>query len=201
MKFRLSVVCWLLAVANVAFADRPIFQDDYSKAKHELRSPSRGEWKIEKGIASVTQDEELYKKYKNHGPIMIYNVAHDDAMAEVTFKPNGCKAVVFTMDAKTGGHAFRVKLSPKAAGAVLTYIKEKGAEKATPVFLDKTLPKLNENEWTTLKVKVVGSEAVVMVGDKTFKVKHEKIDQAKKVAKLGFSFGSLQIKQFNLTSL
>ncbi|NND96510.1 MAG: hypothetical protein HKN47_04175 [Pirellulaceae bacterium] len=195
----------VLSVAgSVSQAESPagmLVHDDFTEGKHPTRQAARGDWKIDSGVASVTQDDALYKKYKNHGPIMIYTVAHDDAAAEVTFKPSGCKAVVFTMDAKEGGHAFRVKLSPKMPGAALTYIKEPGKEKATPVFLNKELPTLKDDEWTTLKVRVVGDRATVTVNNTMFDVRHEQIDQEKKIAKLGFSFGSLSIKQFDLNEI
>ena len=191
-------ILMLLSVSIIASGESPLLHDDYTQAEHKIRKAMRGDWKIDGGVASVTQDDELYKKYKNHGPIMVYGIPHDDASAEVTFKPSGCKAVVFTMDADGGGHAFRVKLSLKAPGIALTYINEPGKEKATPVFLSKELPKLKEDEWTTIKVRVVGDKATVTVGETTVEVQHEKIDQAKKIAKLGFSFGSLEIKQFDL---
>ncbi len=198
-------ILFLALSSTVLFAESPksadsLVNDDYTDTKLKIRKPLRGDWKIQHGTASVTQDDELYKKFKNHGPIMVYEVPHDDASAEVTFKPNGCKSVVFTMDAKQGGHAFRVKLSTKAPGTTLTYIKKPDAEKATPVFLDKTLPKLAEGEWATLRVKVVGDKATVQLGETTIDVKHAMIDQPKKIAKLGFSFGSLELKQFRLAT-
>ena len=202
---RFLPICVVMLLSAYALAEAPsgsLLHDDYTSAKHKTRKPLRGDWTISDGVASVTQDDALYKKYKNHGPIMVYDIAHDDANATVTFKPSGCKSVVFTMDAKAGGHAFRVKLSPKAPGVVLTYVKEAGKEKATPIFLDKkTLPKIKENEWATLKVRVVGDRATVMMGEAKVDVHHEKIDQEKKIAKLGFAFGSLQIKQFDMASV
>jgi hypothetical protein len=104
------------------------------------------------------------------------------------------------MDAKNGGHAFRVKMSTKTPGSVLTYIKKPGAEKASPVFLDKKLPKLTEGEWATLKVKVVGDKATVQLGESKIDVQHGMIDQPKKIAKLGFSFGNLELKKFHLAA-
>ena len=197
-------ICVVMLLSAFAYAEVPLgslVADDYTSTKHKTRKPLRGDWKISDGVAAVTQDDSLYKKYANHGPIMVYEVAHDDASAQVTFRPTGCKTVVFTMDAKAGGHAFRVKLSSKASGVVLTYVKEPGKQKATPVFLDKaTLPKIKENEWATLKVRVVGDKATVALGAASVEVQHKMIDQEKKIAKLGFAFGTLQIKQFEMTA-
>ena len=91
-----SVICVLFFAlsSTTLFAESPasaktLINDDYADAKYKIRKPLRGDWKIENGVAAVTQDDELYKKFKNHGPIMVYEVPHDDASAEVTFKPNG----------------------------------------------------------------------------------------------------------------
>ncbi|QDT08563.1 hypothetical protein [Planctomycetes bacterium K23_9] len=204
MRHFLTAALLLIATSSVSTAQintDTLVDDHYTIDSYKIRKPLRGDWKIENGIAAVTQDDELYKKHKNHGPIMVYEVPHDDASAEVVFKSTGCKAVVFTMDATNGGHAFRIKLSPKSPGSVLTYIKEPGANKATPVFLNKTLPTLTEEKWETLKVKVVGDKATVQLGDSTINVQHEMIDQPKKIAKLGFSFGSLELNKFHLSAV
>lgn len=185
-----------------------LVDDDYSTKKHPQRKALRGGWTIADGMASVAQDDALYKKCKNHGPIMAYEVAHTDAVAVVEFKPTGCKAVVFTMDAAAGGHAFRVQLrtetgKPKPESRIVTYAaKKEGAEKAEMVVLeDKGVPKLKDGEWNRIEVRVVGGKATVKIADKTFTVTHPRIAQAKSIAKLGFSFGELSIRKFSLEEL
>lgn len=183
-----------------------LVDDDYTQASYPHRNAARGDWIIADGVASVTQDDELYKKYKNHGPIMIYTVPHTDASAVVEFKPEGCRAVVFTMDAAEGGHAFRVKLvpedpkRPRQRSAIVSYLAKKpGAEKAEQVVLNnKNVPALADGDWTRLEVTVVGDTATVKLGEETIRVQHDQIAQAKKIAKLGFSFGALEIRQFQL---
>jgi hypothetical protein len=39
-------------------------------------------------VATCTQDDELYKKNKDHGPILFYDLAHTDAAIRFAFKPD-----------------------------------------------------------------------------------------------------------------
>lgn len=227
-RFKNLVALWTLQVlcgsalfvcASTAVTAQALIEDDFSSETHETRKALRGEWQIADGMASVKQDDELFKRYKKHGPIMVYNVPHDDATAIVEFKPLGCKAVVFTMDAEEGGHAFRIKFrpppkkkgkgkknsKPKAAAEtgpktqVITYLaKKEGAEKAEQVLLSEELPSLTDGEWTRVEVTVKGDKATVKFGGKVIEVQHPRIDQKKKIAKLGFSFGELAIRKFQL---
>jgi hypothetical protein len=185
-----------------------LVSDDYSTEKHPLRKALRGGWTVVDGMGSVAQDDALYKKYKNHGPIMVYEVVHTDAVAVVEFKPTGCKAVVFTMDAAAGGHAFRVQLrsatsKSKSGSRIVTYAaKKEGAKKAEMIVLeDEGVPKFKEGEWNRVEVRVVGGKATVKIADKTLTVTHPRIAQAKSIAKLGFSFGQLSIRNFSLEGL
>ncbi len=211
---------------------KQLVKDMFTTAKFNPRNAARGDWKIEGGIASVTQDDAMFKKFKNHGPIMIYTVGHDDATAIVDIKPTGCRTVVFTMDAENGGHAFRVKLrtkrendSPAEANGkktngkkakskkakskkgkagpksiIVTYAAKVGDAKAEQIVLnDQDVPSLIENEWNRLQVTVKGEHATVTLGNKTIKVQHPQIDQKKKVAKIGFSFGSMSLRNFQLS--
>lgn len=218
----LQILCGvaLFVCASTVVTGQALINDDFSSETHQTRQALRGDWQIADGMASVKQDDELFKKYKKHGPIMVYSVPHDDATAIVEFKSLGCKTVVFTMDAEEGGHAFRIKFrpppkkrgkgkkngNPKASGKtgpksqVVTYLaKKEGADKAEQVLLSEDLPSLIDGEWTRLEVTVKGDMATVKVGDKVIEVQHPQIDQKKKIAKLGFSFGELAIRNFQLS--
>lgn len=193
-------------VLKAETAPKLLIEDDYSTVKHPTRRAARGNWVIADGTATVEQEEALYKKYKNHGPIMIYNVPHTDAHAVVEVKPGDCKTVVFTLDAAEGGHAFRIIFRTTSgpekgpSSQIVTYAaKEPGAEKAKLIPLNrKDTPKLINNEWNRIEVTVVGEDATVVVGGKTIKVSHPRIAQEKGIAKLGFSFGKLSLRKFTL---
>ncbi len=214
-RFATRILCGavlLIPLAGVASAEN-LIDDDFSSETYESRNLARGNWKIADGMASVEQEAELYKRHKNHGPIANYAVAHDDATAIVEFKPQGCKTVVFTMDATDGGHAFRVKLrtQPKGKGKgkasakktpkslIVTYAPKQGDEKAELIELNDELPMMVDGEWCRLEVTVTGDKATVKMGDKVIEVQHPQIDQKKKTAKIGFSFGQFAIRKFELS--
>ena len=72
-----SVLC-VLAVSTGA-AESLLLKDDFANGGSSTRRAIRGDWKIADGVASCTQDDELYKKFKNHGPIIFYDLPFDDA--------------------------------------------------------------------------------------------------------------------------
>lgn len=187
-----------------AFAPNSVLINDDFTEEDYPRNAARGNWEIVDEVASVEQEEELYKKYQNHGPIMIYKVDHTDARAIVEFQPTDCKTVVFTMDAAEGGHAFRVKLRTQGEGAggpastILTYGPKPDEGKAEMIVLSEDVPKLKNGEWHRIEVTVRGAQATVTIGGQMIEVEHPRIAQTKKIAKLGFSFGKLSIRSFQL---
>ena len=98
----------MLAASIVCAWAEPVFTDPFTAdAKVPERRAVRGDWQIAEGIAKCTQDDALYEKYKNHGPIIFYDVPTTDATIRYAFRPAGCQAVVFTLNADKG-HVFRV---------------------------------------------------------------------------------------------
>ncbi|MEM6688405.1 MAG: hypothetical protein AAF664_03195 [Planctomycetota bacterium] len=201
----LTLVAVLLATGAVssAFAGEltVIVDDDFETSQHSIRKAVRGDWKIEGGTAKVIQDDETYKKFKNHGPMLTYEVEHKDLGAVIEFKPLDCKRVVFTFDA-IKGHAFRVILradQEKGRCTIQTYTAKENDQKAKPIILDDTLPRLREDKWHRLQVQLNGSRASVVLDDRRYEVEHARIDQAKRLAKLSFAFGEIEVRKFELT--
>lgn len=79
----------LIKSTSNAADSNELLRDDYSTPQHPTRKPQRGDWKIDDSVAFVKQDDQLYKKYQNHGPIMVYEIPHSDVSAVVEFKPQG----------------------------------------------------------------------------------------------------------------
>ncbi len=89
-------------------ADQTVFHDKYTSDKFELRKAVRGPWRFENGIALCTQDDEIFKKNKDHGPVLWYNLS-PFRNAEISFsiKPHSdVKNFVFTINSEKG-HAYR----------------------------------------------------------------------------------------------
>ena len=199
----LYVVLSGFAFSNVAIADglTAVTHDDFKSDQHPNRKALRGDWTFSDGIAHVIQDDELFKKFKNHGPIINYTIDHSNISVVVEFKPKGCERVVFTLDAEKG-HAFRVTLrspeSKKGASTIHTYTEKQANGKAKPIILRSDVPRLKNDTWHRLEVSISGGKATVKIADQYYEVEHPRIDQQKKVGKLSFAHGELSIRKFDL---
>src|SRR5690349_7334895 len=113
LRLPYSLVLLPAVICGSAAAAEPIkpYVDDFSQAKLDGRSAVRGDWRIGDGMARCTQDDELYAKNKNHGPVVWYKLPFQDApfqdaTVKFSFKPEGCKTFVFTINGDHG-HVFR----------------------------------------------------------------------------------------------
>ena len=190
----LSVVTLLTLAVSALHAVEPPLVDDFSNPNLEGRRASRGDWTMKDGIAKVTQDDALYAKYKNHGPIIFYDVDHKDAVIEFSYKPEGVKSFVFTVNG-ADGHVFR------------TVSSERGTDfRAFPpgddhksISLHRLEKPMVEGEWTPMKIELRGAKATVTVGDnEPVTVEHASLDRAKVNTSVGFSFGTLSVKGFSV---
>lgn len=209
-EFGLIVLAWIAVVSSVnAKETSPLVADHFDSETHATRNATRGEWTIADGMATVAHDDELYKKFANHGPIINYEVPFDDAAAVVEFRANSCKTVVFTMDGAEGGHAFRIIMRPPPTGdkpnvgksMAVTYTEKVGNDKPKMIPLSREVPALDNDHWTRLEVRLVGDKAKITVNGKMISVQHERLDQKKKIAKIGFAFGDFAIRKFELDAI
>ena len=203
MRLLLAFVL-ILSVGATVSADsppigKPLLRDDFSEDKHDLRKATRGQWIVADGMISVTQDDETYKKFKNHGPLLAYGLPLSDVEVRVDFKPDGCRSVVFTFDAESG-HAFRIIMTGARPGVVYGYDPQPGEDRPKANPLTRQLPKLSD-QWTSLRVRITGDKASIRIGDSEYEVSHPSIGQKKTVAKIGFAFGSFHVRRFELDSI
>lgn len=178
----------LLASCLPVFAG-PVFKDDFSNPKLTERKAARGPWKFAGGIATCTQDDELFKKFKDHGPIIFYNVPHQNAKIRFAFKADACRSVVFTANGEKG-HVFRF-----VSGAAGTSVRcfPPGADHKS-VELAKG-PALKQGEWVEVAVELNGSKAILSIGkDFTQILESPHLAAAKANISVGFSFGSLSVR-------
>ncbi len=181
-----------------ALAEKPTsFQDPFSNSKHENRRALRGPWQFMDGVASCTQDNELYIKYADHGPVMWYDNHFRNAEIEFTMKPSkDLKTFAFTLNGKEG-HAFRFITSAKESG-IRAFSHE---ARADSFAIDRIAQGLKPGEWTKVAVKIVGSRATIRIGDYEKQVFHQNYDVPKVAIGIGFSFGTLEIKDFTFRTL
>lgn len=186
-----------LLVLPLQAADTPAFADPFAAdTKVPERRAMRGDWRIADGIARCTQDDALYKKYKDHGPIIFYDVATTDSTVRYSFKPQGCKSVVFTLNGEKG-HVFRFVTG--ARGTSFRAFPPDSGVKSIETGLEKDWL-LKEGEWTSVEVKIAGNTATVKFGDhQEVAVKHGTYAAEKANLSVGFSFGTLAVKGVEVT--
>jgi hypothetical protein len=190
MKIPAFCLAAVLAFAACAAAE-PAFKDPFTAgtAAPERRA-MRGDWIIADGIARCTQDDELYKKNKDHGPILFYEVPATDATYRFAVKPSGCQSVVFTLNGAEG-HVFRFVTGAKGTGfRAFPADHEKSVQ--TGVRPDWKFP---EGEWTAVVVDVKGTKATVTFGaNEPVTLEHAGYTTAKVNFSIGFAFGTLEVK-------
>ena len=167
------------------------FMDDFSTPQLEKRRASRGPWTFADHTATCTQDDELYKKFKDHGPIIFYDLPHTDAVVHFSYKADGAKSVVFTANGEHG-HVFRFVSS--ANGTSFRAFPTASADH-TSIALGKPGTALKPGEWVDVTVTLKGPTATVKIGpDFTTTVEHPDLATAKINLSIGFAFGTFAVR-------
>ena len=111
----------------------------------------------------------------------------------VAFKPQGNKTFVFTLNDDTG-HVFR--FIQAETGLSVRAWPEQGKDAHAESLLARTVktPPLADDKWTNVNLKFAGNKCTVKVGDFTQVVEHAAIGKEKTKLGLGFSFGTLSLK-------
>ncbi len=195
---RLSFVfASIYILANFSFAAEKTtsFRDDLTASKLDKRRMERGEWKVADGVARCTQDDALFKKYKDHGPVVWYDVPLQDGVIHFAYKPEGAKTFVFTANGEAG-HVFRFVTTKEGTG-LRGFPPENQDHKS--IALKNGGPGLKDDNWTDVTVELRGAKATVRIGkDYTTTVEHPSLARAKKNIGLGFSYGTLSVKDFSV---
>jgi hypothetical protein len=183
----------LLLCATASFAaEAPLLKDDFSAPKLEQRRASRGDWKFADHAANCIQDDELYKKNQDHGPILFYDLAHTDAAIRFAFKPDAStKSVVFTCNG-ADGHVFRFVLSSRGVG-IRAFPPEEKDHQSIALGHEPNVP-LKPGEWIQVSIDLRGPKAAVKIGDFAKTYEHASLSRPKTNLSIGFSFGTLSVK-------
>lgn len=194
---RLIWGCVLLGMlcSGIQAEEKILLQDNFSESKLKERRASRGDWVIENGMASCTQDDELYKKYKNHGPIIFYDVEFQNGTAQFAYQADGARNVVFTANG-ADGHVFRLIFTGNQmqVRAFPPDSEEKSA------LLGREELSIKAGDWVPVTVSLEGGQATITVG-KEFKksYEHASFARSKTNISVGFSFGTVKFKDVQLT--
>lgn len=192
--FSLIAVCGVVSALPMSL-NAAEFHDDFKSAESAQRKAQRGDWKFVDGTAQCTQDDELFKKYKDHGPILFYDVPLTDGVIRFRYKPEGCKTVVFTLNGESG-HVFRFVASERGTG--VRGFPPEGDTKSIALLHDEA-KKLADDKWTDVTVTIRGTKAAVKIGDDApLTVEHESLARPKVNISVGFSFGTFTIADFSV---
>jgi hypothetical protein len=162
---------------------------------HRDLSAKRGIWKIANGIATCTQDDALYAKNKDHGPVIWYNVTFTDGTVKFAFRPEKVKTFVFTLNGE--GHVFRFVTAPTGT-SVRAW--PQGSHDAISLLVPKPgTPALKDGEWTQAELKFEGKRCTLKLGDFQQTFEHDAIARQKTKMGLGFAFGTLSVRDVSIT--
>ena len=178
--------------------------DDFSMPGWKGRQALRGDWKFENNQASCVADPELYKKFKNHGPILRWSPAKPftDGTVEMEFQPKKCQRIVITLNNKTG-HVFRIALTDNKTTKTRIFgwahpssEKDKPAEtlavKGVPTAAD------IDGQWVKLRLAITGSEARVTIGKYSETLKHASIARDKGEFTISFASGECAVRKVSI---
>ena len=182
----------LLGATAALAADAPLLSDDFSAPKLEQRRASRGDWKFADHTATCTQDDELYKKNKDHGPILFYDLAHTNAVIRFAFKPDAITKSVVIICNGADGHVFRIVLSSKGAG-IRAFPPEEKDHPSISLGNEPTVI-LKPGEWTQVTVDLRGPKTAVKIGDFSQTYEHASLSRPKTNLSIGFSFETVSVK-------
>ena len=208
---QLRIVAAFVVLAQIVarLASAQEFVDDFSNSKLEERQAERGAWQYENGIASCVADPELYKKFRNHGPILKWPREFSDATIEFEFKAIDCQRVVFTLNGE--GHIFRVTLAderpdaPAGASKVPTRLiawdSKSSKQNKGDTIKPKGMPDLSmiNQKWVPLKIVVRGNHAVLTIGNFQSEIDHAALARGKNMVMLTFAHGELAVRNFRMT--
>jgi hypothetical protein len=184
MKLRIAL---LLLTSSLLAADLP-FEDRFTEASLTLRKLGRGSWKIENGQAICIQNDELYKKAKDHGPMITWDIPTTDSVIEFEYLPDiDVKTMIFTVN-RAKGHAFRI-IATADTSRVIAFAASHDDKPASAAA-----PAMKPGEWQKVRVELRGAKATTNVAGKTISLDQPALAGLKANITIGFSFGTLAVR-------
>ena len=181
--------------------------DNFGDAKFKGRQAERGSWQFKDGFASCVADPVLYKKFKNHGPILKWPRKFEDAKIQFEMKAKDCQRVVFTLNGD--GHIFRVTLADERPDApagtskvptrLIAWATKSSKQNKGDTIKPKGMPDLTDvnDEWVTVKLDVKGTQAVLSIGEFQTEIRHAALAREKNMIMLTFAHGEIEVRKFS----
>ena len=208
MKTMISVGIAILIALPLAAGEE--FVDDFGGAELEGRQAERGQWQFQNGIASCVADPDLYKEFKNHGPILKWPREFSDAKIQFEMKATNCQRVVFTLNGD--GHIFRVTLADERPDApagtskvptrMIAWATKSSKQNKGDTINPKSMPDLPaiNGRWVQVQLEVKRKRAVLTIGDFQTEINHAALARDKNRVMLTFAHGDLAVRHFRMSS-
>lgn len=186
------------------------FTDSFETETRDGRLAERGDWKFEDGIARCMADAELYRKFKNHGPILKWPRKFRDGTITFQMKAKDCQRVVFTLNGD--GHIFRVTLADERPNApagtskvptrVIAWATKSSKQNKGTTIRPTGLPDLPtvNGKWVSVRLKVRGTSGYLAIGDFQTEITHDALARDKTMVMLTFASGELAVRNLKIVS-
>jgi hypothetical protein len=182
---------------SLAYGDG--FHDDFSNPNLKSRQALRGEWTFKNGAARCVADPELYKKFKNHGPILRWPAEFTDGTLEFEFQPKNCQRVIITLNEK--GHVFRMLFHDAQRTRFFGWIGQSSKTNKPKKIAKEGVPTINDlnGKWIKSKIVFHGNTADITYGDYKATLNHESIGRKKGEFTISFASGEIAVRNVRLT--
>lgn len=172
--------------------------DDFSAADHPTRQASRGEWVYQDGVAFCESDPELYKEYKNHGPILRWPCELIDGAMQFDVKPEGCQRLVITFNGD--GHIFRITMRDDEGSRVIGWIEKSSKENKGDILTQIPSPKIIaiDGQWIKVSLEMTEGGGRLQLGDYTANLDHESLARLKQEFTISFASGSCAVREVSV---
>ena len=202
----ITFVLLLILDASTSIAGEVV--DDFQEPKFAARQAERGEWQIGDGQAHCVSDPQLYKQFKNHGPILKWPHEFKEGTVEFRMKPVDCQRVVFTLNGD--GHVFRVTLAdetPQATAGpskvptrMIAWATKSSKQNKGDTIKPTDMPELSRlnNQWVHVRLEINDSKAELKINDFVTNVDHPALLREKSMVMITFAHGELTVRDFRL---
>ena len=168
--------------------------DEFSSSDHPTRQALRGEWVYQDGVAFCESDPELYKEFKNHGPILRWPCELTDGAMEFEVKSEGCQRLVITFNGD--GHIFRITMRDDEGSRVIGWVGKSSKENKGDLLTQIPPPKITaiDGQWIKVSLEMTEGGGRLQLGDYTADLDHESLARLKQEFTISFAAGSCTVR-------
>ena len=171
-----------------------IIDDDYSSENIESRQTARGAWKVKDNSISVSFDEALYKKHKDHGPMVRYTFdSTSDLTIEMEVMMSEIGKLCFQVD-NDEGHLLKAIVNGAGKGSI------RGFNGKESEVVGKIKSSTEENKWMPVKLSFIDNKLTFSFnGSKPQVFNHPSFEKGKTKFVYKFAEGHLKARKLQIS--